>query len=139
MSILSMSITFHDATSSAFVVGLVGDILLNFSTQNLGYDFGLKKYFKHHGALEAMFIAAGLMWASMWLGLKLWPLDINHPDTVLFLFLFGSVVDVLFREYRLMPTLDGMYKSLHPFLSMIYAGGPLVLSYYAAKFYVTQR
>jgi hypothetical protein len=122
--------------NTTFFFGAVADLLLNYITQNvlIGDPWGLRSYFERHGIAEAMCIAGGLMYVTMWLGLKLWG-NPNQPKTTLFLFVFGAVVDfVLFRQGRMMPSLDGMYTAMSAPVSMAWAGGPLVMAYGLARF-----
>jgi hypothetical protein len=131
-----MNLDSSTITTAAMAVGLIGDGILNWATQDGSkYNFGLRGYFKTHGSLEAMFIAGTIMWVTMWLALKAWPHGNRHPHIILFLFLFGSITDILYRELRLMPSLDGMYEEFSPMVSMFWAGGPLVLAYLIASLY----
>ena len=130
-------LTIETASIGAFVFGITADIALNVVTkQDWTPDVGLKDYFVKHGALESVFIAGGLLFGSMFTGLTFWGGDVNRVGTVPFLFAYGALLDVAFRRFRLMPTLDSMYNKLHPLTSILWAGGPLVLAYYTAKLLV---
>lgn len=130
-----MSITVQDAAVGAFVFGSIADLSLNYITRFDAFpDVGLRKYFKRHGVFEAMFIAGGLMFASTYIGLLLRPGNPTRDGGVLYLFVYGALIDILFREWHLMPTLDGMYDVLRPSTSMLWAGGPLAASYMITKY-----
>ena len=126
------------ASASAFALGVVGDLGLNILTrQDWFFEVGLRKYFRHHGILEAVFIAAGLMFASMWSAIALWNGSTHHKWFVPYLFVFGAFLDVAFRVLRLMPSLDCMYNVLHPVTSIVWAGGPLVVALWCARYFVS--
>lgn len=131
---------------SGFAVGFVGDALLNVAVTRVRvFDAGLREYFPRHGALEAMFIAGGLValtafLAALLLGrvVALAPeRDGEHVvrDIALrsaYFFAFGAVVDNFFRFGNLMGSLSGMYCALSPPVSMFFAGAPLVAAYWIA-------
>ena len=50
-----------DLITLAFLVGFVGDAILQFAVNNLGFDMGLKVYFKQHGKFESLFLAGGIV------------------------------------------------------------------------------
>jgi hypothetical protein len=124
--------TTQTVLSTAFVVGLIGDGLLNLIISNSDYDWGLKEYFQTHGPLEAMFIASSLMMVTMASGLGLWG-GVNKSNSYAFLFVFGCLVDLAFRYLHLMPSLDKMYKHMYVVQSMVWAGGPLVFSLWLSE------
>lgn len=140
-------VTIHDSVVAGFIVGFVGDLLLNVMTQKLKIlDAGLIDYFPRHKTLEAAFIAGGLVAFTVYIALQLWEKVIirktvsetKHLYTIAYLFIFGAIFDNFFRFFHLMPTLDGMYEALSPPVSMFFAGGPLVASYLLALFITSQ-
>jgi hypothetical protein len=132
-----MMLNIYTITIFGFLVGFIGDLLLNLMTQKLKVlDAGLIDYFPRHYTLEAAFIAAGLVSFVVYIGVFLWEKikgdtveNINKWHTGIFLFVFGCFVDLFFRYLHLMPSLDGMYEKLSIPVSMFFAGGPLVASY----------
>lgn len=132
-----MGINKADVAISGFIVGFLGDLLLNFLTQKAKVlDAGLIDYFPLHRTLEAAFIAGGLVAASIYIALVLWENlfcqsidNSNNWYTGLYLLVFGSILDLFFRYFHLMPTLDGMYEKLSIPVTMLFAGGPLVASF----------
>lgn len=127
------------ASTAAFGVGFVGDAFLNYLTrQDWFADVGLRNYFLQHGNVEALFIAAGLMFASMWLCIAMWPRSTDDRWFLHYLVLFGAILDIAFRFCRIMPSLDDMYSQLHPITSIGWASGPLLVSFLAAKYYVSR-
>ena len=108
----------------AFIIGMIGDFLLQ---QIVKYhpkgDFaGLKSYFKIHGQFESLFIAGGMMY---FFGM-LFDL-LKQPKTFFNLAIYSSILDILFRQFRLFPSLDGYYKALTPLQSIIWAIIPMSL------------
>jgi hypothetical protein len=49
------------------------------------------------------------------------------PINIATMSLYGAGLDVLFREFRLMPSLDGYYEALTPLQSMFWGTVPMVL------------
>jgi hypothetical protein len=129
-----MPVTVLNASATAYAVGIAGDIGLQLITSQPGLPgWGLRDYFKRHLPAEALMIAAGLMFATMWLLLTVWGGDPGRPGTAAYLFVAGGVVDLAFRYLRIMPTLDGMYEALSVPVSMFWAGGPILFSYLLAR------
>lgn len=131
-------ITILDVTVIGFIIGFLGDLLLNLMTQKLKIlDAGLIEYFPRHKTLEAAFIAGGLVSFTVYISLFIWEnlimndtiSEIKYWYTILYMFIFGAIFDNLFRFFHLMPTLDGMYQKLNPIISMIFAGGPVAASF----------
>lgn len=134
----------NNVTIAGFVVGFVGDLLLNLFTQHLKIlDAGLIDYFPRHGTFEAAFIAGGLVAFTVYISILLWEKIIIRKTisevplwkTLVYIFIFGAIFDNFFRYLHLMPTLDGMYIKLSPIVSMFFAGGPLVASVLLAWLY----
>jgi hypothetical protein len=133
-----MQITKQSASLGAFVFGFGFDLILNILVHTPNFwDVGLYNYFNIHHTLEAMCIAGGLMLICMWGILTLWGGDPNRSGTVGFIFLIGMIIDVIFRVFHIMPTLNEMYIKLGPITSMLWAGGPLAASFLATKYYIT--
>ena len=106
----------------SFFVGVVGDIILQIIVKEKGNFAGLKDYFKQHGQMESYMIAGGMMFALSFL-YELTGLPLNN----VYLFIYGGIWDLLFRYLRLMPSLDGYYKSLNHIQSFIWGGIPMIL------------
>jgi hypothetical protein len=85
--------------------------------------WGLKPYFKLHGSFESLCIAAGMM--SMFYIFYLYVLRL--PPVLYYLALYGIILDLLFRKFRLFPTLDGYYKALNYFWSGFWGAIPMML------------
>jgi len=107
-----------------FIIGMIGDLLLQ---QIVKYhpngDFaGLKSYFKIHGQFESLLIAGGMMY---FFGI-LFDL-LKQPKTFFNLAIYGTILDILFRQFRLFPSLDGYYNALTPFQSILWAIIPITL------------
>jgi hypothetical protein len=128
-----MSISVEQASTASLLLGIIGDIALNYLTRFKRFpDVGLRSYFALHGPVESVMIAGGLMFVSMFVALNL--LKLSSYNTVSGLFVIGIVIDLLFRYLRIMPSLDGMYKSLNVIHSALWAGGPLVASYILGRY-----
>tara|TARA_B110000285_G_C15131837_1_gene624119 strand:+ start:1068 stop:1427 length:360 start_codon:yes stop_codon:yes gene_type:complete len=113
-----------DYNQKAFIIGMIGDFFLQ---QIVNYhpkgDFaGLKSYFEIHGVFESLLIAGGMMY---FFGI-LFDLT-KQPKTFFNLAIYGTILDILFRQFRLFPSLDGYYNALTPFQSIIWAVIPINL------------
>ena len=134
--VMSTTLTLSCVSITAFFFGFFADLALNYLSRRFDWKVGLAEYFAKHRALEAAFIAGGLVLLSMWIGLMLWGGNPNKPHTALFLFVFGAAIDNIFRFGHIMPTLDKMYVALSPPESMFWAGGPLTATFLIAKYFV---
>lgn len=110
----------------AFGIGVAGDAALQLLSQTpFGEDWGLTQYFKIHGPVGAMFIAGSMMYMFTW-----FISAVSGPTPDYFIvFMYGVLLDVLFRVTRIMPTLDGYYTALSPLTTMIWGGIPAVLPF----------
>lgn len=106
----------------SFWIGFFGDLLLQIITIFRGDFAGLKNYFEIHGIFESLLIASGIMYVSTWLFLKT-----GLKMTFFNLFIFGGLLDVLWRVLNLMPSLKTYYMSLNPLVSFIWGGIPMML------------
>jgi hypothetical protein len=115
-----------DYNQRAFIIGMVGDILLQIIVRfdPLGDFAGLGKYFKQHGPFESALIAGGMMY---FFGLLLDFLGL--PKSLLVLSVYATILDVLFRVYNqfLFPSLGGYYAALTPTQSILWAIIPMTL------------
>lgn len=110
--------------TKCFVVGVVGDACLQLIVKMRGDFAGLRGYFEQHGPLESLCIAGGLMFALGWL----YMIMAGEPSNLLYLFIFGGLWDVAFRQLNLMPSLQHTYyKALTPVQSFVWGGIPMVL------------
>ncbi len=108
----------------AFIIGMIGDFSLQ---QIVKYhpkgDFaGLKSYFKIHGSFESLIIAGGMMYLF---GI-LFDL-LKQPKTFFNMVIYGTILDILFRQFRLFPSLDGYYNALTVPQSILWAIIPMSL------------
>ncbi len=113
-----------DFNQRAFIIGMIGDLLLQIIVKiHPNGDFaGLKSYFKHHGSFESLFIAGGMLYFFSML------LDFfGIQKNILNLSIYATILDLLFRIFRLFPSLDGYYTALNPVLSIIWAIIPMNL------------
>ena len=119
------------------LTGFFGDASLQFMTKTLGLGgatgWGLKPYFALHGTGEALCVAAGMM--SMFYIIYLYLLKL--PPVWYYLALYGIVLDLLFRLFRLFTSLDGYYKSLNYFWSAFWGAVPMVLPLVIARYFHT--
>lgn len=109
----------------ACLVGFVGDAVLQGLVKcGMGGDtgWGLKAYFVQHGRMEAMFTAAGMMTLFFVIYLAF-----NLRLKIPWLIVYGVALDLLFRQTRLFPSLDGYYKALNYFWSALWGAIPMML------------
>ena len=109
----------------ACVTGFLGDAGLQFLTKSAGMGgstgWGLKGYFAQHGATESLFIAGGML--TLFFTLYLMVL----PPNPYYLLIYGVLLDLLFREWRLFPSLSGYYTHLNYFWSAVWGAIPMLL------------
>ena len=119
-----------DLVTVAFLVGFVGDAITQFSINHLGFDMGLKNYFKQHGRVESLFIGG----AIMSLAYILYMYVLKLPLTYLNLFIYGIVLDFIFRYTRFFPSLDEYYDKLSiPQTAVIGGSIPAILPFFIYK------
>ena len=115
----------------SFFIGVIGDAILQMITKyrdSQGKNFaGLRDYFKHHGIFESLLIAGGIMFICTYLYLIL-GLPLSPPKSLPYLFIYGGLLDVLWRQLNLMPSLEHTYyAALNPVLSFIWGGIPMLM------------
>ena len=93
--------------SVAFLVGFFGDIFLQLLCQTPYFDYGLKEYFKIHGAPEAPFIAGGMMVLFVII-YRFTGLPIKWE----YFAIYGVILDILFRTFMIFPSLKAYYSAL---------------------------
>jgi len=119
--------------TTSFMVGFVGDSILQFSVNNLGFNMGLKNYFIKHGRVESLFIAGGIVA----LALILYTVVLKLPLTYTNLFIYGIVLDFIFRLTRFFPSLDEYYDRLSiPETAIIGGSIPVMLPLFVYKNFV---
>jgi hypothetical protein len=93
-----------------FFVGFFGDTLLQLGSKyGMGgpTGWGLKEYFEQHGSVESLIIAGGMM-TLFYSILMILKVPINFQTLIV----YGIFLDLLFRKFRIFPSLDGYYKYL---------------------------
>ena len=112
-----------DYTTANFFIGFFGDILLQLIVKVRGDIAGLAPYFKLHQPFESASIAGGLMFLVAYIYDKL-----GFKKSFINLFIYGGILDILWRNLNLMPTLEHTYyKALGPVVSFIWGGIPMVI------------
>jgi hypothetical protein len=118
----------------ACLTGFIGDgilqILINFMGGKTGW--GLREYFKQHGSIESLFIAGGMMTLFYIIYLIL----LGLPPTGYYLAIYGVLLDLLFRETMIFPSLQGYYDHLNYFWSAFWGAVPMILPLSIMKFVV---
>lgn len=93
----------------ATLVGFFGDALTQLYLRFVpSVNLGLAGYFKKHGEIESMFIAAGVMAMLYIVYLDVLRLPLSWWS----LALYGIIADLIFRWFRVLPSLDGFYSQL---------------------------
>lgn len=115
----------------ACLVGFLGDALLQALVNNGVGDWGLSSYFAQHGRYESMFVAAGMLgvFYALYIALGL-------PIKVLWLAVYGVILDLVFRKTVLFPSLQGYYAHLGYIESAVWGAIPLVLPYLLRRLFV---
>jgi hypothetical protein len=107
----------------SFLVGFIGDAILQLIVYLRGDLAGLKGYFQQHGMFESLCIAGGIMFLATLLFLLL-----RIPFTLFNLFLWGGFLDILWRQFNLMDSLkDTYYASLSWWMTFIWGGIPMIM------------
>jgi len=90
--------------------------------------WGLKEYFRQHGAAESMFTAAGMM--SLFYSLFIASgLPINYKN----LAIYGVLLDLVFRKLVIFHSLEGYYEFFNYFWSAVWGIIPLCLPLFIAR------
>jgi hypothetical protein len=114
-----------DLVSTSFLVGFFGDLILQITSPRFGgpTGWGLTPYFKQHGKAESLFIAGGMMALFYIIYIYVFRL----PPNFVYLAIYGVVLDLLFRWFRIFPSLDGYYGYLNYFWSTFWEAFSMVL------------
>ena len=114
-----------------FLTGFFGDGLLQIGDK-LGMGgptgWGLRDYFNLHGAAESCCIAGGMMTLFYILILPIFG-KLTTTQTIVFLAIYGVLLDLAFRKLMIFKTLDGYYRYFSYFWSAVWGAIPLVLPY----------
>ena len=112
-----------DLRTKAFFIGMIGDFTLQQIVKYKGNFAGLRDYFKQHGVFESLCIAGGIMFISTYIYQQL-----KLPLTIPYLFIYGGILDVLWRQLNLMPSLEHTYyAALNPIQSFIWGSIPMMM------------
>lgn len=119
------------------VSGFFGDALLQIIAPKIGgkTGWGLTPYFGQHGSGEALCIASGMMTVFY----IIYFLILRLPPNPIYLALYGIILDLLFRELRLFPSLDGYYESLNYFWSGVWGAIPMVIPLFLYKLIKSEK
>ena len=120
-----------DLVAIACMTGFAGDFLLQTGVKmGMGgpTGWGLKDYFRLHGAAESMFTAGGMM--SLFYALFLMSgIPVNYKT----LAVYGVLLDLIFRKLMIFKSLDGYYNYFNYFWSAVWGIIPLCLPLFIAK------
>ena len=108
--------------SVAFLVGFFGDIFLQILCKISSFDYGLRGYFKEHGAVEAPFIAGGMM-VLFYIIYNLFKFPLKWQ----YIAVYGIILDILFRTFMIFPSLKGYYSALTPFWTCLWEAVAMVM------------
>ena len=125
-----------DIVSVSLLTGFFGDFILQLLTKytNLGgkTGWGLIPYFSQHGSIEALFTAAGMMGIFYVIYLYVLRLPLNY----IYLAIFGVLLDFIFRKMELFPSLDGYYRHLNYFWSVVWGAIPMIMPLFFHQFLI---
>ena len=113
----------------ATMTGFFGDLSLQFLSR-YGTGWGLRPYFQQHGPAEALCIASGMMALFYILYVDV----LKLPPNIYYLALYGVILDLLFRKFRIFPSLDGYYRHLNYFWSAVWGIIPMIIPYLIYKY-----
>lgn len=109
----------------AFFTGFFGDFILQEGAKmGMGgsSNWGLKKYFEQHGANESLFIAGGMLTLFFSVYVLL-----GFPLTYINISIYGIIIDLLFRQFRIFHSLDGYYKYFNYVESAVWIAIPMCI------------
>ena len=114
-----------DLVSTSFLVGFFGDATLQIISPMMGgpTGWGLTEYFAQHGKAESLFIAGGMLALFFIIYLYVFKLPPNYVH----LAIYGVLLDLLFRELVIFPSLKGYYGYLNYFWSGFWQAFSMVL------------
>ena len=106
--------------------------MLQFSLPRIGKDetWGLRSYFQQHGVGEALCIATGMMT----LFYILYFMVFHLPPDWRYLAVYGVILDWIFRQTMVFPSLKEYYAHLSYFESALWGAIPMVLPLLVAKY-----
>ena len=108
-----------------FFTGFIGDLLLQIATSKGLIDDFLKSYFKQHGVFESACIGGGMM--TLFYILFIYSgLEFNYKNLII----YGIILDLLFRELNIFPSLKEYYIYLNYFWSAVWGAIPIILPYF---------
>ena len=112
-----------DIRTKAFFIGVIGDITLQSIVKLKGNFAGLRDYFIQHGIFESFLIGGGIMFIATYFYQMT-----KLPMTLPYLFIYGGILDIIWRQLNLMPSLEHTYyKALNPIESFIWGGIPMIM------------
>lgn len=127
-----------DIISIATVTGFVGDASLQIATKHLkmggNTGWGLNEYFRQHGASESLFIAGGMLAIFYAFYVYILVELLKVPNTALSVIIYAIILDLIFRKFRIFPSLDGYYNHLNYFWSAVWAIIPMLIPYFLHKY-----
>ena len=110
----------------ALFTGFIGDASLQFLI-SLGFGgisgWGLKEYFKTHGSLESLFIAAGMIGIFY----ALYVIVLKLPLNWYYIAIYAILLDLIFRKFIIFPSLYGYYNYFNYFWSAVWAVIPMLI------------
>jgi len=115
-----------DIVSLACMTGFAGDAILQTGVQHkMGgpTGWGLKGYFKHHGPVESLFVAGGML--SLFMVIYVYALGLQPTYTNLAV--YGVVLDFVFRKLMIFPTLKEYYQYFGYFWSAVWGAIPMMI------------
>jgi hypothetical protein len=126
----------HLVVASA-LTGFFGDALLQVGGPWLGRKeiWGLKSYFQQHGVAESLCIATGMMT----LFYILYFVVLKLPADWRYLAVYGIILDLIFRETMVFPSLKDYYHHLNYFWSGVWGAIPMVLPLVMVKLFVDKK
>lgn len=126
-----MGLSNKHLVSIACLTGFIGDGSLQVLTKFMGgkTGWGLLPYFKQHGSIESLFIAAGMMSLFYVIYLDILKLEPSWIG----LSVYGLILDLIFRITMLFSSLDEYYRQLNYFWSGFWGAIPMVIPYMIVK------
>jgi hypothetical protein len=113
----------YNFPTMSFFIGFFGDLLLQIIVKIRGNIANLKIYFEQHNGLESMFIAGGMMFLFAYL----YDLFLLQKSFIC-VFLYGGILDIIWRQFQLFPSLTYTYYTANNQLeSFIWGGIPMIL------------
>ena len=114
------NLNYEKLITIACLTGFIGDFGIQLITKKMGgpTGWGFKPYFLQHGSVESACIAAGMVTLFYIVYLYVFRL----PPVWYYMAIYAILLDLLFREMMIFPSLQEYYKQVNYFGTAFFGG-----------------